>query len=139
MTKSQPPEVSQHDHSEDVDVVQSLPGTNFTKTNWICCKTTSAPPLSSLSKQPEHPDEGLLWDLVDKIQGAHSAYISLPVVINVVNVVVICYVSEGITKKAAVFLDFVQIMYVPPPRPLPPIRTTFFNAKNVDLSDIQND
>ena len=25
--KNDPPEVSQHDHSEDVDVVQSLPGT----------------------------------------------------------------------------------------------------------------
>ena len=35
MTKNQPPEVSQHDHSEDVDVVQSLPGTNFSKISWI--------------------------------------------------------------------------------------------------------
>ena len=58
--KNDPPEVSQHDHSEDVDVVQSLPGTNFTKINWISCTTTSALPLSSLNKQPGHPDEGLL-------------------------------------------------------------------------------
>ena len=49
--------------------------------------------------------------------------------------------KEGSTrKKVAVLLDFVQIS--PPPPPLPPIWTTcttFFNAKNVDLRDIQND
>ena len=95
ITKNHPPEVSQHDQSEDVDVVQSLPGTNFSKISWIWCKTTSAPPLSSLNKQPDHPDEGPLWDLIEKIKCAHTANISLPVVISAVNVVVICDVSQS--------------------------------------------
>ena len=91
-----PPEVGQHDQSEDVNVVQSLPGgDSFAEIKWICCLTTWSSSLSSLNRQPEHPDEGLLWDLVDKIKGANSAHISLPVVINNVNVVVICDVYES--------------------------------------------
>ena len=41
-------------------------------------------------------------------------------------------IKEGVTKKVARLLDFVQITL------LPLIWTTFLNAKNVDLSDIQN-
>ena len=44
-------------------------------------------------------------------------------------------------KKAAVLLDFVQITSHPPPPPSPQfgqLVQLFLNAKNVDLSDIQN-
>ena len=40
-------------------------------------------------------------------------------------------IGKGSRKKAAVLLDYVQIT--------PPLWTTFLNAKNVDLSDIEND
>ena len=54
---------------------------------------------------------------------------------------------EGFTKKVDVFLDFVQITSNPPtPHPPPPLShqfgqlvPLFLNAKNVNLSDIQND
>ena len=51
---------------------------------------------------------------------------------------------EGFTKKVDVFLDFVQITSTPlTPTPLShqfgQLVPLFLNAKNVNLSDIQND
>ena len=49
----------------------------------------------------------------------------------------VVYVREGFTKKkVARFLDFVRIS---PPLPNLDNLYNFFNTKNVDLSDIQND
>ena len=45
-------------------------------------------------------------------------------------------VREGVTEKAAVLLVFVQITSPPT---IWTTCTTFLNAKNVDLIDIQND